>query len=350
MFYELIYTRCKHGFDILRGGQAVTGEGYKVYACTPQLIDEKNLDLNFLANAVQTKQSYSDPDFMDDAYLYFAPDFRSGFMIDFHPVIYDKNAEGNYSHRPGNFLNHVLIGDYSEKYPFELFKNKKIWNAREKNEAYYYETDPSDLCEHGEINNYKSYYTFEDIKAFVADGRVEALAKTVSFLITQFEKKPENRKYLVIKDESSENIEKWIAAVECAFSPRIAAAIPFATRMDNFITANRYTINQTGKFVLNINLQDPKQKKRFRAMIIGVDTRDKSNNKTENPPAGSPFVLLNGIDKKALFEADISNNFFRLITSFTDEHKYFCRVFLQKQNINSPDKKIFNLYKIFLQA
>ena len=345
MFYELIYTRCKQGMDILRKGQVISGEGYKVYSCSPELMEDGKLDLQFFTNAVQTKQSYNDPDFMDAAYIYYTPDSGSSFLLKFYPVTFDKDAQGNYSHRPGNFVNHAIAGDFSQKYPYELFNNKDIWYAQEKGEAYYYETPPSPLSARSDINNYQSDYTFEDIKSFIADGRKEVLKKAVSFLISQYEKNPEDRKYLVIKDDTSENIEKWIAAIECAFSPKIAAAIPFATRMDKFVNINRYTINQLGMFHLQMNLQDPKQKLRYRAMIVGVDNRDKANNNTAKPLANSPFVLLDGKEKSAAFEADISNEYLNLITSFTDEHKQFCRDFLQMFDVNLPNKNIFDLFK-----
>jgi len=357
MFYELIYTRCKQGIDILRKGQVISGEGYKVYACTPEIMEEGILDLPFFANAVQTKQSYNDPDFMDDAYLFYVPDTGSGFLIEFHPVIFDKEAKGNYSHRPGNFINQALIGDFSEKYPFELFKNNKIWYAKEKGEEYYYETAPSNLEVSSKINKEPGIYSFEEIKAFISNGRAVLLAKAVSFLISQFEKKPEDRKYLVIKDENSCNIELWIAAIECVFSPKIAASVSFASRMEKFVSANRYTVNQMNVFQLQMNLQDPKQMIRFRAMIVGVDDRDKSNSNTAKPLASSPYVLLDGKEKNILFGnpkdeelSDISNEYFELIKSFSDEIKEFCRLFLQMSDVNTPDKNIFDIYKLYKEV
>lgn len=347
MFYELIYTRCKQGMDILKKGQSISVEGYKVYACTPEIMNEGVLDLQFFTNAVQTKQSYNDPDFMDDAYLYYVPDSGSSFILNFHPVPFDKEAKGNYSHRPGNFINHALIGSFYEYYPFELFKNNDIWNAQTKGEAYYYEQAPSALPARNDISKPQSRYTYEDIAAFINDGRKEALVKAVSFLISQYAVNPENRKYLVITDDSSEKIELWIAAIECAFSPKIAASIPFATRMDKFITANRYTVNQLGMFHIQMNLQDPNQKQRFRAMMVGVDERDKSNVNAAKPLASSPFVLLEGKKKNALFDADTSDKYYQLVTAFNKEHRQFCRVFLQMFKIATPDTGIFDLYKLF---
>jgi hypothetical protein len=302
-------------------------------------------DLQFLFNAAQGKQSYADPAFMDDAYLYFVPDKGNSFMVNFYPVPYDPDAKGDYSHRAGNFVNQILIGDFSGFYPFELFKDSAVWNAKTRGEAYYYENPPDslparDVAPAGKINTV-------DIAAFISDGRKEALMAAVSFLISQYGQPPESRKFLVIRDESSEKIESWIAAIELAFSPRMASAIPFATRMDRFATANRYTVNQTGVYQTQINLQDPNQKQRYRAMIVGVDERDKTNAAAARPLANSPFVLLDGKEKRALFEADTSHSYYRLITAFDDKHKAFCREFLQMLDIAAPGSDIYRLFDCF---
>ena len=53
MFYELIYTRCRNGIDIL-SGKPITSEGYKVYACSPELLAQSGfVDAELLLNAAQ---------------------------------------------------------------------------------------------------------------------------------------------------------------------------------------------------------------------------------------------------------------------------------------------------------
>ena len=351
MFYELIYTRCRQGIDILKKGQSISSDGYKVYACTPEIMDEGALDLSYFSNTVQTKQSYSDPDFMDDAYIYCVPDKGKSFLMNFHPVPFDKDAKGDYSHRPGNFVNHALVGDFSEYYPFEMFKDGKIWNAQKNGEAYYYENIPSLLPVRSDeaVMDPPGEYSFDEIGSFIADGRKEALVKTVSFLISQYNMEPEKRKYLVIRDESSRNIELWVAAIECAFSPKMAASIPFATRMDKFLNVNRYTV-KFGLYQIQMNLQDPNHKQRYRAMIVGVDERDKANINAVRPLANSPFVLLDGKQKQAMFESDISNKYYQLITKFDDEHLQFCREFLQTFGSPVPTIDIYDLFDIYMSS
>jgi DNA-directed RNA polymerase subunit F len=304
-------------------------------------------DLQFLLNAAQGKQPYNDPAFMDDAYLYLVPDKGESFMIDFHPIPFDSNAKGDYSHRPGNFINQIFVGDYSDFYPFKLFRNTTVWNAKARGEAYYYENTPNVLPARGDVDDAAGQTNIDDLPAFISDGRKEALMAAVSFIISQYELLPEKRKFLVIRDESSERIELWIAAIEHAFSPRIAASVPFATRLDNFATANRYTINQLGTYQTQINLQDPNQKQRYRAMIVGVDERDKTNAAAARSSANSPFVLLDGREKHACFDADTSDRYYRLITMFDDAHIRFCREFLQMLGITEPSADIYRLLDIY---
>jgi len=348
MFYELIYTRCRKGIDILKKGAKIASDGYKVYSCTPEVMAEGVVDLPFFANAVQTKQSYTDPTFMDDAYLYYVPDSGKSFLVNFYPVLFDKNAKGDYSHRPGNFINHAFVGNFKEFYPFETFGNDSIWNAKTKTEAYYYEQEQDVLNPHSDISGNTPKIGFNDVGKFISDGRKDALAKAVAFLIEQYSKAPEERKYLIIRDEDSQKIELWIAAMQCAFSPKISASVSFATRMDKFVNTNRYTINQaTGAFQPQINLQDPNQKQRWRAMIIGVDERDKANIGAARPVPNSPFILLDGNAKSIDYSADVSQGYFKLITSFNDEHRRFCREFMQSLNIEKPSDKIYDLFSIY---
>jgi hypothetical protein len=270
-------------------------------------------------------------------------------MVDFHPIPYDADAKGDYSHRAGNFVNQILAGDYSHFYPFELFRDNAVWNAKERGEAYYYETPSAPLPARNDIDDPAGQISLDDLRTFIGDDRKEALMTAVSFLISQYEQPPENRKFLVIRDESSANIELWIAAIEHGFSPRMASAIPFATRMDKFTTANRYTVNQLGVYQTQINLQDPNQKQRYRAMIVGVDERDKTNTAAARPLANSPFVLLDGTGKKAAFEADTSHRYYRFITAFDEAHQIFCREFLQMFDVHTPGSEIFRLYDIYME-
>lgn len=351
MFYELIYTRCKNGVDISKGGIPLTTDGYKVYSCSPELYRQDGLvDTEFFLSAVQAKQSYndsaSDP-FMDDAYIYYVPDFGSRFMIDFHPVHYDPSREGNYTKRPGNYLNHVFAGDFGKFYVWELFGDSEIWSARQNDEPYYYSVNPSPLPARNIAPSGKGY-TLEKIRSFISEGRQELLKMSVSFLLSQYALPPEERKYLVIRDSCSENIELWIAAAECAFSPLMSSGLPFATRLDKYISENVYTVRASdGKYQRIKNFQNPNQRIRLRAMIVGVNTNDSGNNSQSVTAGDSRFSVLDGVNMKANFKADTSAEYFSVISRFDDEHMLFCREFLQSLDINQPLPNLPELYKVF---
>ncbi len=344
MYSELIYTRCGQGIDILRDGAIIPNQGYKVYSCSQSLLKGKHqLDLQFLLDAVQTNQP-------NNAYLYYIHEIgKDGFMINFHKV--DSSSTPNYR---GCFLDQAIIGDYKQLYPFELFENNSIWNAKQREHSYYYDNPPpkNHLESRTDINNAGGNININNIYEFINDGRQEALKSAVAFLIYQYQKPPEERKYLVIKDETTKNIKLWIAAIESAFSPKIAAAIPFATQMNDFtesMQGNLYTVNERGIYQQQINLQDKNQKIRYRAMIIGLLENDSNSTHKTNTFANSDFVVLDGTAKKAMFEVDIqkNENFFKFITRFDDKHQIFCHDFLQSSEVLYPSEDIFKFFTIY---
>ena len=347
MFHEILYTRCRRGIDILRN-QPLTTDGFKVYACSPALLEKGVCDLHFVQSVMQRKQSYADPSFMDDAYLYYVPDTGDPLLVNFHPVRFDAAGGGDFAKRPGNFLNDAMTGDFSGIYPYEMFGDSGVWRAERQDESYFYETDPA-LFRLGLPDNYalEGAITDEDIRAFLADGREAAFRTALAFLIGQYALPPENRKYLLIQDDESRKLELWIAAVESAFSPKIAANVPFATRMADFLRSNRYTVNEAGAFQAQINLQDARQKLRQYAMVVGVCTKDKASANTVRPTQNSPYVLLDGVRKTAEFDADTSDPYYALVTRLDDAHRGFCGRFLQSFALCRPGPDILTLHRAF---
>jgi hypothetical protein len=117
--------------------------------------------------------------------------------------------------------------------------------------------------------------------------------------------------------------------------------------MDRFVMANRYTVNPLGAFQTQINLRDKSQSLRWRAMIVGVDERDRANAAAARPQSGTSFVLLEGKAKRALFEANTGEAYFRFITGFNEAHQSFCRDFLQTLQITAPTAAVYPLLEIF---
>lgn len=347
MFSELIYTRCRQGIDILKGGRTIASDGFKVYSCSDNIINDDIVDLPFLFNVAQGKQTYTDPSFMDDAYLFISPDKGKSMMVNFHPIPFDRTATGDYSHRPGNFINQVYVGDFYEFYPYELFGSSFAWDAKERGEAFYYNTPPTALPVKSNIDDVAGSVLQDDISVFVSDGRKDAVAAAVAFLLTQYSLPTESRKYLVIQDEDAAKIELWIAAIQSAFSPRMASGLPFATRLDKFTNTNKYTVNLNGQYQAQMNLQDPNQRLRLRAMIVGVDERDRVNTAAVRQLANSPYAVLNGKDKTFIGEANTTHPYYKVITSHNEQHIRFCREFLQMLDLSEPHEDVMKLYEAY---
>lgn len=348
MYSELIYTRCGEGIDILRGRNPIKNSGFKVFSCSENVTEAGFTDLPFLYATAQSKEPYADPSFMDDAYLFVVPDLGGKYLLNFHPIPFNRTATGDYSHRPGNFINQIFIGQFDDIYPYELFGNESVWDAQKRGEAFYYENSPTPLAQRDDLGETIGYINFDDIAAFVAEGRREALMGAIAFIIAQYSLPPEKRKFLVIRDEHSKLIELWIAAIESAFSPRMAAGLSFATRLDKFANANKYTVNLSGQYQTQINLQSPNQKLRFRAMIVGVDERDRTSAAAAKALANSPYVVLDGKTKTLSVDVDTSNPYYRYVTTYDEGHEYLCRQFMQMVDVASPSGDVLRLYSAFV--
>lgn len=348
MYSEIIHTRCGDGIDIKKNQASVPGGGiggFKVYSCTCNVTDDDFVDLQFLDKVLSEKQSYADPAFMDDAYLYYVPDIGNRILVNFHPIHFDRTVKGgSYPRRPGNFINQGFMGRFEDLYPYETFGNHSVWDAQERGEAFYYENAPTPLPQRDNLSDEIGNIGLDDIASFVADGRRDVLKSAIAFLVGQYDLPPEERKFLVIRDEDSRHLELWIAAIESAFSPRMASGLSFATRLDKFTNNNKYTVNLNGRYQPMIDLQNPDQKLRYRAMIVGVDGRDRTNNAAVRVLPNSPYVILDGKTKTLSAQVEASNPFYHFVTGFDDGHSYFCREFMQTVDLSSPSSDVIKLF------
>ena len=344
MFYEAIYTRCRKGIDIMTGAERIN-DGNKVYSCSNELLGEGFVDKKYFSKEIAKSQSFREPDFMDDAYLYYTPMVGNNFIINFHPFKFDPTIEARFANR-GGIINQGIVGDFSDIYPFELFRDKNVWYAQERGQAFYYTTDPTPLPARDDIKSPSGVYSIDDIKAFVQDGRREALKSAIAFIIKAFSDGNASNQCLLISDESTTNIELWIAAIEYGFSPRLAANISFATRMDQFVNNNRIKQGETAP--CSVNCISDELKSKFRAMIIGVVSSDRQNTPLIRSAQNYGFALLDGIQKKAMFDADTSNKYFDFVTMYDDAHTAFCREFLQTFGLGSPSQELFKLLQYYL--
>ncbi len=346
MYSELIYTRCGRGVDILKDGAAIENAGFKVFSCSSDVLKGDAVDLRLLQNAAQRKEYFSDPNFMDDAYHFLTPDFGGKIFVNFHPRHFEKNETGDYAHRPGNFVNQIFVGPFGNCYPYEFFGDESLWDAQKRKEAFYYENAPAPLKGRDSLTPAKGWITDDDIARFVDEGRRDALKKAIAFILSQFSLPQEKRKYLVVKDENSKNIELWIAAIERAFSPRMAAGLSFTTRLDDFVNSNQYAVDLDGKYQAQIDYQNPNQKKRYRAMIVGIDERDQDDAAAARPAPHLPFVVLDGKRKTISFDADVSDSYYSRATDYK-QGASFCKDFLQTVDLSAPSPDVLKLNKAY---
>lgn len=347
MFYELIYTRCGKGINIESGSISTEANGFKTYAVSEELLNDKDIDRKYLGSIVRMTAPNNLSGMTDDAYMYFVPQKGVGYIMNFHPVSNDSEEGGMFSRRGGNYINQLYIGTIDEDYPYELFGSEGIWDAKGKGQAYYYETEAGRLPTREKLIPDTVKIGLDELSEFVTGWRLEAVKKAVAFLLSQYSSPLENRKYLVIREANTANIELWIAAIESAFSPRMASGLPFATRMTDFINKNRYAISTAGVYQDQIDLQNPNQKRLFRAMIVGADSRDGNGVKETVAKVSTPYVLLDGVKKVFSFDTSVDHPMYQLITSYSDEHIRFCRQFLQMFDLREPGDVILQLYEAF---
>ena len=352
MYSELIHTRCRDGIDITKKGARISGGstgGFKVYSCSPEILESRTVDIPLLDSLRQSKQSYSDPEFMDDAYLYLVPDNGSEFLMDFHPLHYDSSMQtGDYPHRPGNYINQIFIGDFADIYPYETFADPDLWDAQKRDEAYYYLNTPEPLPERDISGSPGGRICVGDVAEFISEGRRELLKEALAFILSQYGLPPEERKYLMVLDRDSYCIELWIAAVELALSRKMAARLPFATRLDRYASTNRYTVDLYGNYQAQINLQSKVQKQRWRAMIVGVDERDKANASGINVLPNSPYVLLDGIRKTISSNFTAEHPYFECVTAYDKAHFDFTEGFLRSMDLNAPHPSVLEAYDMYM--
>lgn len=342
MYSELIYTRCSEGIE-LTTGKKNSFKGFKVFACSAELLNDADMDIGFLADMARISLSTLN-NLKSDAYLYFVPAFGKRFLLESHAVEPEKNAEGFFSHRGGNFLNQIFVGTFEDQYPFETFGDESIWDAKKRGEAFYYTNASEALpCRVSLASDRR--FQFEDVGKFVADGRRNVLMKALAFLIEQYSIPYEKRRYLLIKDKTSTEIKMWISAIECAFSQRIASGISFTTRFGGTIESsnNLYSVNLMGKY----NPQEFGRKRspnsRIKAMIVGIEESECRKPIKES----AEFVILDGTTKTLSCEIDAVKPVYSLMTAYNNRHRMFTQGFLQTFDFTEPGEEIVRLFVAF---
>ena len=293
------------------------------------------------------------------SYEYFAASPSChGFVFEFsrpHCKIPRKNGT---AHRSGTYIKQCLLGEI-EGYPYEWF-GSEAWDAHLKSENDYYHDDAS-----GEAQGFlpqKSNQvrggtiTLDSIRRFVSDGRAEAVKAAIWFLIREYSKPEGERKVLLIKDVP-ENVELWVAAIECAFSPEMARRITFATNRTKLGTQADsvlfYYSDEAGR-VSQIQNRSLQQTRHPYCMIVGYHPKD-TFCASLKPMLTSNFVLIDGVNKTASFEVDetINRAYYRAAVQYGDDISDFCHIVLPGLNvseINAGLPDIFDAYKYLLDS
>ena len=338
MYYQAVHTRCKNGIKDFESLKTIDSDGYKVFDYSRDILSKGIVDTAVLSKVIAEETPHDRERIPDDAYIYLRPDEGGKILVSFFQ---------NYQTSRSFHVHQALIGQFDDIYPAELFNNDALWKAKKLGEEYYLTAVPSGMPVIENIDNIVEAFPEDELKSFIESGRLGLFGQVVSYIIEQYSLADKDRKYVVIKAASERDIELWIAAIEMAFSPRMASGLSFATRMNKIQNSNRYMVNSAGVMQSRMDIQNPDLSLRCFAMIAGIVEADRDYNMIR-PMANLPYVLLD--DKARSFSAgkEVARPYFNLVTSYTDSHKYFCREFLQMVNINTPSKDIYELYNIYI--
>lgn len=337
MYYDTIYARCANGYDLEKRSELHNSGGYKVHGFSREMLSDSKVDIPYLVSILQKTIPADKDSLLDDGFFYSAADTGSRFLTRFH---YVTDAFRNF------FITQAYVGPYEDFYPFELFTRDDLWDARNKNEEYYLSAQTAYLPALASLERQGAATILQEAIRFIEDGRKPVFKQALAFLISQYGLPKPQRKYLVIRDKTEKEIEYWIAALSSAVSPRMAAELTFATRMESIQNTNRYAADKTGHYQKGMDFQSAPDSLRRIAMIVGAVDADKENSGIASRP-NSPYVLLDGAAKTLSETVDASNRYYDFAASFSDSSFYFCRNFVQAFGYTSPTKDILDLYGLF---
>ncbi len=334
MYYSSIYTRCANGYDLERRCEQHNSGGYKVHGFSRELLDDRSVDIPYLVSVLGKTIPVEKEKLLDDGFFYSASDTGSRFLTRFH---YVTDAFRNF------FTSQAYIGRFEDFYPYELFTRDDLWYAKDKSEEYYLTADTAYLPTMASLDDPGAETILQDAIRFIEDGRKPVFKQALAFLISQYELPKSQRKYLVIRDKTEKEIEFWIAALSSAMSPRMAAELTFATRMESIQNTNRFAVDPSGRYQKEMNFQAAPDSLRRIAMIVGAVDADKDNSGI-TVRQNSPYVLLNGEAKTLSETVDVSNEYYDFAATFSSNLFAFCRHFVQAFDYTSPTKELLNLF------
>ncbi len=356
MLNQLVYTRCFPHRDLKNQGQVVRSEGFGVFSMSPGIFDQLPSDgLDYLQDrlAIKNGSNETSPIGLFHSYEYNRLNANTyAFSFEYaRPHCKTPRSNGK-THRSGTYIKQYLIGQI-EGYPCEWF-GSKVWDAHLKSENdYYLDNDPEaapDYLPQVPSKPAGGTVTIPKVSAFVQDGRKEAVKAAIWFLVHEYGKPEEQRKVLLIKD-TPENVELWIAAIEYAFSAKMARNIGFTTNRSKLgmQTENSlfYYTDASGKFSTIPN-RNPAQKRHPHCMIVGYHPKD-NYCASVKPMAASNFVLLDGVNKQVSFPTDstISHPYYQAAVEYGEDIQDFCGYVLPSLPLAEVTPLLPQLYESF---
>lgn len=342
--------------DLKEQGKVVKSEGFGIFSISRGLISNPPvLSYDFLNTHIKEHNGAKEMSEIGlfNSYEYFNLD-DSVYALSFdvaRPLCKEPRKNGM-GHRMGTHIKQCLIGSVRD-YPFRWF-GASVWNAHLKSENYYYldcepNAVPEVLPEVAE-NPSNGYITIDKIKSFVSDGRMEAVKAGIWFLIEEYSKLEKERKVLLIKD-IPENVELWIAAIECAFSTELAEKITFTTNRTNLSdqidSVLFYYTDGNGKFCQFFDRSISLFRHPYN-MIVGYHPNDKFASVRQMPI--SNFVIIDGESKTFNFETgnSIRSDYYSAVVRYDDDIIDFCRVVLPSLPVKNITKKIPEIYDSYM--
>lgn len=356
MLNQLIYTRCMPHRELKNKGQVVRADGFGVFSLSQGMINNppvSNFDFLQTRLAVQNGAKETSAVGLFNSYEYVAlgADVYAFSFEVARPHCKEprKNGQG---HRTGTYIKQCFVG-VTKDYPFMWF-GASAWNAHLKSENdYYLDEDPNAVPELlqpiKDIPN-GGYITIDKVKAFVNDGRVEAVKAGIWFLLQEYAKPEYERKVLLIKD-IPENVELWIAAMEYAFSPEMARTITFSTNKTKLGTQTDsilfYYTDESGKFYPMLNRSISQVRHPYN-MIVGYHPKDTFCASVKQMPT-SNFVMIDGTTKTASFSPDesVRTAYYSAVVRYDADIMDFCSIVLPSLPLTSINDKIPELYDAY---
>ena len=367
MLNQVIFTRCKPSRDFTGDGHVQTdADGYGVFTCSREAIGELSAsDRAYLMDKLQKYNGSREGNLPGLIRSYDFVGLPGGgqalisICMRSAKETLGMTRKGGISIRPNAFVVQSFAGQFSG-YPYRWF-GSPVWTAHQASAADYYldgvkDPQPPFLPQVQEDEGGNPGNDFStDVQQFIEDGRREALAACVAFLLQEYDKPETERRILIIRDEPR-NVERWVTAIGQAFSPRLSLIIPFSTNRSK-LNGNPETVlfeaaEQGGGQTIVSGYAGVQGSTRPAYMITGIHPQDPfcANIRANR---SSRFIVLDGASRRfeGELETDTGAEYFRSVEEQGVDLQDFCTVVLQAIDIpyiSSQIPRIYDAYRYLL--